>query len=399
MISSYIIYRIMLPVPENLALIFLPLSVYFYYASIKEKTIKYAFISGILMILIAATHQAAFLCLILVISTLTLIELVIYRNAGVLKNYGAFLLSLMVLIVIALVALLIFKPDLMQSIFNQGITLALGYSTSINYTKPLSMLKYLQYFGLLVTVFALIGAIVAAKMRHKKDVYIFTWIIVLLLLSKAYWFGINVLSPRVLIYILIPLSILGGFGVSQAYYRLKDHKRFSSKRFRSGFLIVVFSFSMFFGVLTVENPNMGSFFAKTEFGSVQIAPPSSSEVDISKWFEVNGDKNKSILISNLYTGVFIAAEAGMPINFGFEYLNATTPRSFFDTDKIGYIVYDKRLILPPENETLNESKASSEMFPLFYFNKIYYQNIDKLKPSFTKVVYENKDFIVCEIEK
>ena len=31
MISSYIIFRIMLPVPENLALIFIPLAVYFFY--------------------------------------------------------------------------------------------------------------------------------------------------------------------------------------------------------------------------------------------------------------------------------------------------------------------------------------------------------------------------------
>ena len=59
MISSYIIYRIMLPVPENLALIFLPLAVYFYYNSVKNRKLKYAFIAGILMLIVAATHQAA----------------------------------------------------------------------------------------------------------------------------------------------------------------------------------------------------------------------------------------------------------------------------------------------------------------------------------------------------
>ncbi|HEX3013592.1 MAG TPA: hypothetical protein VHO92_04905, partial [Methanobacterium sp.] len=35
-ISSYLIARIILPIPENLALIFLPLAVYFYYRSIDE---------------------------------------------------------------------------------------------------------------------------------------------------------------------------------------------------------------------------------------------------------------------------------------------------------------------------------------------------------------------------
>ena len=398
MVSSTIIYRIMLPVPENLALIFLPIAVYLYYASIKEKTVKYAFISGILLVLIAATHQAALLCLILIITTFTVVELVVYKNKGVLKNYGAFLLSLFVILIIALLAIIIFKPALILNLINQGITATLGFGTSLNYYQPLSLLKYLRNFGLLLIVFSVIGAIIAVKMRRKKDVYIFAWIIIMFLLSEAYWIGINVISARVLIYIVIPLSILGGFGVSQIYYRLKDYNRFSSKRFRSAFLICVFLLSTLFGVLNASNPNMGSYFAKTIFGSVQIAPPTSSETDLSNWFKINGDKNKSISISNLYTGVFIAVEAGMPINYGFANINNETPKTYFATNGIGYIVYDKRLTLPPDYNTLNRYQANSEMFPLYYYNKILYQNIDKLKPKITQVVYENNDFIVCKIE-
>jgi hypothetical protein len=397
LISSLIVYRIMLPLPENLALIFFPLAIYLYYRSILEKTIKYAYVTGILLVLIGLIHQAAFLCLIIVISSFTLVELVVYRNLNILKNFGSFLLTLLVIMVIGFTGIFIYKPELLQNIFNQGITAALGYGTSLNYTQPLGVLKYIQNFGLLVTGFAVIGAIVSAKLKRKKDVYIFTWIIALLLLSNVYWLGINVLAPRLLIYIVIPLSILGGFGVSQIYYKLKDHQRFSSYRFRSLFLISVFSLSLFFGVLTVENPNMGTFLAKTEFGSVQIAPPSPSEVDLSNWFNTHGDKNKCIMISNLYTGVFIATETKMPINYDFKNLNATTPRSYFDYNKVGYIVFDKRLVLPSENATLYEWEASSEMFPLFYYNNILYQNNSIIKPDFAYVVYENNDFIVCQI--
>ncbi len=397
MISSTIIYRIMLPVPENLALVFFPVAVYLYYASVTEKSVKYALISGVLMLIIAATHQAALLCLILLITGFTIIELVIYRNKSVLKNYGAFLLSLIVLICVIVVALLIFKPTLIQSIFNQGITAVLGFGTSINYNQPLSFIKYIRNFGLLLTVFSLLGTIIAVMLRRKKDVYIFTWIIIMVLLSKAYYFGINVLSVRVLIYIVIPLSILGGFGVSNVYYRLKDHERFSSKRFRTSFLVCVFSLSLLFGVLNVSDPNLGTYTANTVFGSVQIAPPISSEVELANWFKLNGDKNKSVSISNLYTGVFIATEAGMPINYEFTNINNQTPISFFESNNIGYIVYDKRLVLPPDFNTLNRYQANSEMYPLFYYNNILYQNVDKLKPHFTRVVYENKDFIVCEV--
>lgn len=397
LISSTVVYRIMLPVPETLALIFLPLAVYFYYASIKENAIKYAFLSGILMIIIAVTHQAALLCLILIIIAFTIIELLLYRNKGVLKNFGAFLLSIVVLIALSGAALLIFKPALLQSIVNQGIIAALGYNTSINYTQPLGLLKYLRNFGLLLTVFAVLGAIIAVILRRKKDVYLFTWIIVMFLLSISYWFGINVISARLLIYIVIPLSILGAFGVSHVYYMLKNYDRFSSKRFRSAFLIGVFSLSLLLGVLNVSDPNMGSYYADTIFSSVKISPPSPSEVDLANWFKINGDKNKSVTISNLYTGVFIAAEASMPINYGFTNVNNTTPISYFKSNNIGYIVYDKRLVLPPDYNTLNRYQANSEMFPIFYYNKILYQNVTKLKPNYAKVVYENNDFIVCEV--
>jgi hypothetical protein len=216
-------------------------------------------------------------------------------------------------------------------------------------------------------------------------------------LSKAYYFGINVLSSRVLIYIVIPLSILGGFGVSQVYYKLKDYKRFSSGKFRSSFLICIFALSILFGVLNVSDPTLGSYYANTIFGSVQIAPPSPSEVGVADWFKSNGDKNKSISISNLYTGVLIATESGIPINYEFANINNTTNKSYFETNNIGYIVYDKRLTLPPDYNTLNRYQANSELYPLYYYNKLLYQNVNQLKPPFTKVVYENKDFIVCEV--
>ena len=119
--------------------------------------------------------------------------------------------------IISVLALLIFKPETIAKYINQGITSALGYGTSLNYNQPLSALKYLRNFSLMVSVFAIIGTIVAVKLRRKKEVYIFSWIIVMFLLSTFYWFGINVLSARLLIYIVIPLSILGGFGVNQVY--------------------------------------------------------------------------------------------------------------------------------------------------------------------------------------
>ena len=75
--------------------------------------------------------------------------------------------------IIGVTGLFIYKPEIVQSILSQGLTAALGYGTSLNYTQPLGVLKYIQNFGLLVTGFAFIGAIVAAKLKKKRYLHIY----------------------------------------------------------------------------------------------------------------------------------------------------------------------------------------------------------------------------------
>lgn len=396
-ISSYLVFRIMLPVPENLALIFTPLAIYLYYLSIKESTLKYALISGILFLLVIASHQAAILCLVLVIGAFTLLELVIHRNLNVFKNLGVFFLFLIILISLGLILLLILKPDLLSSLLNQGLSSFAGFSTSLNYSQSLSLYKYIQYIGPLILISALIGGIFAITKRRKKHYFIIIWIISLFLLSNAYWFGINVLSSRVLIYMLIPLTIFGGFGISQLYYHLKKCRKFSSPQIRSALLIGIFALSVVSGVITVSEP-IFSFQAKTSLGTVQIAPPSTSEVDVANWFSENGDRNKSIITSNLYTGTLILAVSEVPIHYGFERFDKNTPLSSYKSENIGYIILDKRLTFPSKNGTIYMQSTNSEYFTLFFFSKDIHNNIKEIVPDYAKVIYENNDFIVCQIQ-
>lgn len=197
---------------------------------------------------------------------------------------------------------------------------------------------------------------------------------------------------------MMPLAILGGSGLNYVYRKLNNYKPLSSSKVRTGLLVAVFSLSIISGVLTLEDPHISTFGARTEFELVQIAPPSDSEVDLANWFNSNGNKNKTVLISNLYSGMFLATETGIPIHYGFEYFNNTTPQSIFDKNNIGYIVYDKRLVLPSSNGTLYMQKVDSEFYPLMYYSEDIHKNIKSIMPSFSRVVYENKDFIVCEVE-
>ncbi|MCC7551126.1 MAG: hypothetical protein KO316_06525 [Methanobacterium sp.] len=402
MLSSYLVSRIVLSLPENLALIFIPLAVYLYYSSIKNKNYRTAFLGGLLFIIVLFTHNAATLCLSLTIVSITVLELVVFRDFGVLKNFIFFFLSLILIAVAGIVALQIWAPQTLQNVIQQGITATTGISTSLPSNRPLGLLSFLGNIGVLVLIFSITGSVLAVIKHRRKDLILIVWILAMLLLSNAYWFGINVISYRVLIYLLIPLSIVGGYAISYAYQWMKTSDKFSSKKLRIGFLVVILGLSFVSGVMTVENPKVSNFYVKNEFETVQIAPPSTSEIELAEWFQENGNESRSFVISNQFTGMFIVTRAGMPMNYGFEfysiknYPNMTISK--LKEDNIGYLVYDKRLVFPSEDNYTYIRSIQSEFFPLYYFSQNITTHFDEIKPDYATKVYENQDYIVCKID-
>ncbi len=392
--------RMIYPLPENLALIFLPLSVYFYYYSIKIKSFKYAILAGSIFIIVALIHQAASLILFLIITLFTLMELFFYRNIRVLKNYGAFFSCLIIISSIGILALLIASPNIIHSIINEGVKAATGYATSLPNSQPLGILSYLWNLSYLILIFALIGTIVAIKRRRKKDVFLLTWVILMILVSNAYWFGVNVISYRLLVYILIPLSILGGFGVSWVCHKLKDYKKFSSQNYRTSFLIITFTLATISGIIIVNDPNNFSFDISNQYGTFQIAPPSSTEIDLARWFNEYGDKSKSIMSNDLFPLTFVTIQTGMPLtsDVSFDNFSNNTPESTLKQNGVGYIVLDKRLSFNSTNGTLYKVRYDAEFYKIYYYSENIHSNINEILPNYIKVVYENKDFIVCQVQ-
>jgi hypothetical protein len=336
------------------------------------------------------------------VTGISIVELIYYRDGRVFKNYGAFLLALIVSIIMVLLGMFFLYPGVFESILNQGITAATGFATSLISSRPLSILGYVGNLGPFACVFGLLGLIWALQQRRKKDLFLVTWIVTMLLLSVSYLFGINMISYRVMIYILIPLSILGGLGLQQFYHYLKNINRLSSQRFRCTFLVLLLLLATLSGFLTVNNTDIASFSVKSDYGDIQIAPPSEAELDLNRWFQENGDQSHSILISNQFTGMFLATEAGMPMHYGFEYYGLkslpTATLEAMKNESIGYIVYDKKLVLsPPDESELYIKRVYYEFFPLFYLSQDIEKNINQIKPEYTKVVYQNQEFIVCQV--
>lgn len=390
--------RLIYPLPENMALIFLPLAVYFYYHSMKENSYKYAILTGLLFILTLLIHQAVPIILFLLITVFTLVELFLYRDIKVIKNFGAFLIFPVLALIVGVVVLSIVQPTTANSLLSNVYMEISQIILSNSRNQPLTLLSYGK-LGILTGIFAIIGAIAALKRRKKEDIFIFTWIILVLLLINANLFGVDIISFRLLTYLLIPVSILGGFGLSEVYYKLKDYERFSSQNFRSAFLLSMFALATFSGLVVMDNPQIAYNAITNQYGTFQIAIPTDSMVDLANWFNLNGNRSKSILTNNPFVGTFITAETGMPLSgddFG-EFTNQSTLENYFKQISIGYIVLDKRLTFKSGNGTFYRVKYDGAMYPLFYYSGDLKSNLTEVLPDFVTVAYENKDFIVCEI--
>ncbi len=265
---------------------------------------------------------------------------------------------------------------------------------------PMSLFLYPKQFGLIVFIFGCFGTALAIKKRQIYDIYLIIWVIVTFILSISYLFNINVISYRVLIYILIPLSMLAGFGVSFIYGQIKER----SKNISYLFLIITLGISFVLGIYTVEDPNIAIFGSSTDSGSVQIVPPSSSDMDIIKWFSANGDLNKSVLTSNYYSGIFLVTMTGQPVEDIYTdmiYMQVETNKSELTDSGIGYILFDKRIVrsksINVDTRTKNDSfQQLSKKYAAG--NLIYYnESFQKLSKKYAVSVYENEDYIIWKL--
>lgn len=397
LISSYLFSRLVSPLPETMALIFVPLAVYFYYKSVEDKNYLYALVSGIFFVLTLVTHYATTLILFLVITAVAIVLGILRRNIRYFISYATFLLIPVVAGGIVVIALFLMEPGFMQSMFTAGLSVIKGYATLLPNNEPISNLKYIAFIGIAL-LFAIIGGMVALRKRRDQDLIVIIWIITIFLLSKAYWVGINVFSIRLLIHLLIPVSILGGLGLSYLYFEFRK-KEITSKKIRSGFLIATFVLASLFAITTVQDPNF-ALIPKydTELSQVglkapQIAPPTDSDIDLANWFNKNGDKKSVIISNNYFTNQFLLAATEQPIAsptnsamcilWGYK-------KFVWNKAKAGYFVYDKRLNV----SSGNSSKIINEGYYLFF--DINYA-MKSILPDNARKAYENKNYIIFRL--
>jgi hypothetical protein len=350
---------------------------------------------GLLLVLIASTHLGALLSTAIIFASFLIIGFKKYIS---LFNHQRKFVALILMVIGLIIALLlIFKLQSINYIIQNGLTSVNALLITVD-GRPISFLGYLRNIGLLVLVFGLVGFILALTKRRVKDLMLILWVLSMFLLSLSYLTGINVISYRILIYLILPLSILGGCGVSYIYHQLRQGNLFKKRNYipqidkkhkASLFLIIIFLLSIFQGILTVTSSDTVEFDLKTDWGVVKIAPPTNSEIEVSNWFKQNGNRSKVVLTNNYYLGIFLTATTEQPFDYkDFHLLGYQTDhKPVFIEKRIGYILYDKTLKYLSHNETAVH----------WVDNVIYYNDSNLIIPSYARIVFENENYTVVEL--
>ncbi len=330
---TMLFHRALLPIPETLAMVFLPLSVYYYYHSSKVHDYRYAVLAGILcgMTLLTHTLSASILALIIVLCTIILK----YRSKKSVSKYFA-----VFWVVALIIASLWWAPLLLKYGFvfhNPQTTLLNPYGYLITLFKT---------FGVLTLVFALMGVFLLIKRRQEKDVIILSWILSLLIISNAYLLGFQILIDRILNFAIFPAVIAAALAVTYMETRL-DRKWY---RVLVSLLVI--------GAL---------IFAFTS--AVTLKPlVSSPQQDVAEWFKTNGDKTKVVVSLTNGTDPVIVSISRQPVSTGGyqpgmvnvidmeKYYFRTYQKSDLVNDNVGYFVIDWGNA-PPYSEVVYESKG------------------------------------------
>ncbi|OED30276.1 hypothetical protein [Methanosphaera sp. WGK6] len=400
LISSFIFTRMILPIPESIAILFFIVGIYFFYLSTLENKSKvYSLFSAIIALLILSIHFSSFIYYVILLTALMVTQTVIDRRSNIITSYIIVCLVIGFMGVVALFLLFSSNSHYLTQILDGIFSITSDpFSLFIN-QKAMGLERYIKCIGILPLIFGVLGLFYSFK--NKELLFISCWALITFIFSNLHWFGIPVHTFRMLIYFIMPTVILGGYGVS------KFIKQVSYKNIKIGkiliILLIIISFG--FGYSAINDTSTTNSSTSTEISTFQIAPPTVDETEVITWFNTEDTQNKSILINNQYFGTIISSVDEIPLHYAFDvYTNKSLTKSSYTTlknESIGYIVYDKSLVLPnsTENDNLNVKYVNGSYYPSYYFTKeINENNFETIKLSSTEKVFENDRFIICKVK-
>lgn len=347
---TVLFHRSMLPLPETLALILLPLALYFYFHAREEKNWKYAFIAGLIGGLISLTHSLTALMMVGVVISFTLTlklrgEKIGQRCLGIFLGITLLLCSIWLLPLWLQHGYVFHNP---QSVFQSPH----DYFIIIIGT-----------FGVPIIIFVSIWMINTIKngfkgdylkKMSKREILILSWFLFILILSNAYLIGISILADRILNFAVFPAVILAALGLE--YLRSISIKKRTIYPKLTTYLALLIIFAAVLSAL---------------FCAVSIKPMvNDSQLDLAQWFHENGDKKRVVMSLSEGIDPVIVSVSRQPVSTGGYhpgmvkvlnremYYTGNYTKEDLIRDNIGYLVESSPMVHP-------------DYFKLVYQNKDY----------------------------
>lgn len=396
--SSFMFTRMFLPIPETLAMIFFTLSVYCYYKATTEENYKYSILTAILALLILGTHFSSFVYLMVLLVALMIVQTGILRNFNAIEYYAYTIIPIFFLGIFVMVLIVLFSPSHLSQLLNGIVSIINNPFDLFMGQVAMGLERYIRCVGLIALIFSIIGLYYSFK--NKELLFVSLWALIAFLFSNLHWFGIPVYTFRLLLYLIVPMVILGGYASSLIYEKLKS----ADNNYALIFVLALIILSFGLGIMHINDSSVTNYSASTEESIFQIAPPTSDELEVINWFENEDTGNRSILTNNLFFGTVISSIDEIPLHYGFDvYTNKSLTKSSLSSlreEQIGYIVYDKSLIV---NDTsgfndLDVRYVNGSYYPSYYFTKeITKDNFNNIKLSTSEKTFENDRFIICKI--
>lgn len=397
LLSSFMVTRLFLPIPETLAMIFFTLSVFFYYKASTESNYKFSILTAIFAMVTLITHFSSFIYLMLLLFVLMIVQTAILRKFDAIEYYIYVILPVFLLGIVSLVVLFVVSSSHLTQLLSGIISIINNPFDLFMGQVAMGLERYVRCVGIPL-IFSIVGLYFSFK--KKEFLFVSLWALIAFLITNLHWFGIPVYTFRLLLYLLVPMVILGGYAISNILDNVQNEKRDMATILTIALIILSFVLC----IVHINDPSVNIYSSSTEQSTYQIAPPTSEEVEVLNWFEKEDVQNKSILINNLFFGTVISSVDEIPIHYGFDvYTNKSLTKSSYNSlneEKIGYIVYDKSLILNDSDDYnyLDVQFVNGSYYPSYYFTKkITDDNFNNIKLQHTEKEFENDRFIICKV--
>ncbi|ADP77351.1 conserved hypothetical protein [Methanothermus fervidus DSM 2088] len=313
---SPLFFRMMLPIPETMAMIFVPAAFYFYF----KNTQKSSIIAGIFLGLSSLTHL---LTAGIALTILTIFTLAKRRN----KNYW-------IMLVVSTIIL---------SIWFIPLILKYGYLFRPPPPEIIPPTRYPMVLGIIPSIFALPGIYFAFQKRRENNVFILVWLITTLSISMLYIFGVKLLVDRILYFAIYPLATLASLTIL----------KIENRKIRLLLILALIFASIISGYSTIKS----------------LKPViTESQYQVVKWFEKYGDKKSVVISADYRLEPMIVSIARQPVSAGGyapgmlrticikKYLENKFTEEDIKKDKVKYVVIRSNMKKPKFGKLVYQNK-------------------------------------------